>query len=91
MEVLINYLGEIAPEAAYLYEIVDTGTQNPLQAAELLQQFASLHRAQARNGFEYRLAVAFRPLSPVARNREPMRLVAHALYQMQSAGVRRAI
>src|ERR1700690_4516242 len=83
VEVFINYLGEIAPEAAYLCEIVDTGTQNPLQAAELLQQFASLHRAQTRNGFEYRLTVAFSPLSPVACDRKPMRLVAHALDQMQ--------
>src|ERR1017187_364319 len=89
VEVFINYLGEIAPEAAYLCEIVDTGTQNPLQATELLQQLASLHRAQTRNGFEYRLTVAFSPLSPVSRDRKSMRLVAHALNQMQGMGVRR--
>ena len=89
MEVLIDYLGELAPEAAYLYEIVDAGTQNPLQAAELLQQLASFHRPQARNGFEYRLAMAFRPLAPVSGDRESMRLVAHALDQVQGRGVRR--
>jgi hypothetical protein len=37
VEVLINYLGKIAPEAADLYEIVDARTQDPLQAAELFQ------------------------------------------------------
>ena len=37
VEVLIDYLGEFAPEAADLYEIVDARTQNPLQAAELFQ------------------------------------------------------
>src|ERR1039457_385318 len=88
VEVFINYLGEIAPEAAHFCEIVDTGTQNPLQAAELLQQLASLHRAQARNGFEYRLTVAFSPLSPVSRDGKSMRLVAHALNQMQGMGIR---
>src|SRR5450631_3976777 len=88
VEVFINYLGETAPEAAYLCEIVDTGTQNPLQATELLQQLASLHRAQTRNGFEYRLTVAFRPLPPVSCDRKAMRLVAHALDQMQGMGVR---
>jgi len=37
VEVLINYLGEFAPEAADLYEIIDSRTQDPLQATELLQ------------------------------------------------------
>ncbi len=37
VEVLIDYLGKIAPEAADLHEIVDAGTQYPLQATELLQ------------------------------------------------------
>ena len=37
VEVLINYLGEIAAETADLHEILDAGTQYPLQATELLQ------------------------------------------------------
>jgi hypothetical protein len=30
MEVFINYLGQIAPEAPDLYEIIDAGTKYPL-------------------------------------------------------------
>jgi hypothetical protein len=41
VEVFINYLGKVAPEAADLHEIVDAGTQYSLQAAELFQQLAS--------------------------------------------------
>jgi hypothetical protein len=37
VEVLINYLGEIASQTADLDEILDAGTQNPLQASELFQ------------------------------------------------------
>jgi hypothetical protein len=37
VEVLINYLGEIASQTADLHEIVDARTQYPLQAAELFQ------------------------------------------------------
>jgi len=37
VEVLINYLGKIAPETADLYEILNSGTQYPLHPAELLQ------------------------------------------------------
>jgi hypothetical protein len=37
VEVLIDYLGEIAPQTADLYEVLDARTQYPLQAAELLQ------------------------------------------------------
>jgi hypothetical protein len=82
VEVLINYLGKFPPEAPNLYEIVDAGTQYSLQTAELLQQLASLDGPQARDGFKYRLVVPFRPFAPMARNRETVRLVAHALNQM---------
>ena len=68
-----------------MYEIVDARTQYPLQSAELLQQLAALDRTQARNGFEYRLTVPFRPLAPVSGDRKAMRLVAHALDQVQGA------
>jgi hypothetical protein len=37
VEVLIDYLGEIASQAADLHEILDARTQNPLQATELFQ------------------------------------------------------
>jgi glutamate racemase len=82
VEVLIDYLGEVAPEAADLDEIVDACTHYSLHAAELLQQLASFDGPQARNGFEYRLAVTLRPFSPVPRDREPVRFIAHALDQM---------
>src|SRR5471032_1727287 len=89
VEVLINYLGEIAPEPANLHEVLDAGTQYPLQAAELLQQFAPFDGPQARNGFKYRLAVALGPFAAVSGDREMVRLVAHALNQVQALGVRR--
>jgi hypothetical protein len=37
VEVLIDYLGEIASQTADLYEVLNARTQNPLQAAELFQ------------------------------------------------------
>src|SRR5208282_1525546 len=89
MEVLIDYFGEVSSEAADLYEIVDARTQYPLQAAELLQQLASFHRPQARDGFEYRLAVTLSPFAPVSCNCKAVRLVAYTLNQMKSTGVRR--
>src|SRR5882757_5232109 len=82
VEVFIDYLGEFPPQASNLHEIVDAGTQYPLQAAELLQQLASFDGPQARNGFEYRLVMTLRPLAPVSRDRKTVRFVAHALNQM---------
>jgi hypothetical protein len=82
VEVLINYLGEIAPEAADLYEIVDARTQDPLQAAELFQQLAPFDGPQTRNGFKYRLAMTLGPFAPVSRDRKTVRFVAHALNQV---------
>jgi hypothetical protein len=37
VEVLIDYLGEVATQTADLHEIVNSRTQYPLQASELLQ------------------------------------------------------
>ena len=37
VEVLIDYLRELTPEAADLYEVVDARTKNSLQATELFQ------------------------------------------------------
>jgi hypothetical protein len=82
VEVLINYLGEIASETADLYEILNACTQNPLQATELFQKLASLDGPQARNGFKYRLAMTLGPFAPVSRDRETVRFVAHALNQV---------
>src|SRR5271166_2539659 len=89
VEVLIDHLGEIPPEAPDPYEVVDARTQYPLQAAELPQQLAPFDRTQARNGLEYRLTMPFRPLAPVSRDRKAMRLVAHPLDHVQSGRIRR--
>src|ERR1700685_2950823 len=89
VEMLIDHFGQFAPEPPHLHEILDSGTQEPLQAAELLQQLASLDRAQARNGLEYRLAMALRAFATVSGYGETMRLVAHALDQVQGGRVRR--
>src|SRR5580693_9377979 len=83
MEVFIDHLGKFPPEAANLDEIIDTGTQYPLEAAELLQQLTPLHRTQARNRFENRLIMALGALSAMPGDREAMRLIAHALNQVQ--------
>src|SRR5579862_3422179 len=83
VEMLIDHFGQFAPEAPNLHKILDSGTQYSLQAAELLQQLASLHRTQARDGLEYRLAMPLRAFATVPRDGEPMRLVAHPLDQMQ--------
>src|SRR5450631_3118500 len=88
VKMFIDYLGEFPPEAPNLNEIVDAGTQYSLQTTELLQQLTSFDRPQARNGFQYRLVVTLGPCAPVSRDRETMRLVTHALNQMQGTGVR---
>src|SRR5258708_1656572 len=82
VEVLINYLGEIASQAADLYEVLNTRTQYPLQAAELFQQLAPFDGPQARNSFKYRLAMTLGPFAPVSRDRETVRFIAHALNQV---------
>ena len=66
MEVFIDHLGEIPPEAANLNEIIDAGTQYSLKAAELLQQLAPFDRPQSGNGFQDRLAVPFGAFAPTA-------------------------
>src|SRR5215475_5098971 len=81
VEVLIDHFGELAPEPADLYEIVDAGTHDSLQTTECLQQFASFDGPQSWDGFENRLAVTLCPLAPVPRDRKPVRLVAHSLDQ----------
>ena len=83
MEVFIDYLSEFSPEAANLNEVINAGTQNPLKAAELLQQLAPLDRSQSRYGLEYRLAMSFGAFSAMPRDRKSMRFVAHALNQVQ--------
>jgi hypothetical protein len=80
----IDYLGQAPAETADLHEIVDARTQYSLQATELLQQFASFHRPQARYGFEDRLAMTLGAFAPMAGNRKPMCFIAHTLYQVQS-------
>src|ERR1700712_2768994 len=82
VEVFIDYLGELPPEAANLYEIINAGTQYSLQTAEKLQQLASFDGAQPRYGFENRRVMSLRALAPVSRDRKTVRLVAHALNQM---------
>src|ERR1700692_2972769 len=79
MEVFIDHLGEFSPEAANLDEIIDAGTENSLEAAEFFQQLSPLHRTQARNGFENRLAVTFGALFAMTCNCKAMCFVAHAL------------
>ena len=88
MEVFIDHLGEFPPEAANLNKIIDAGTEYPLETAELLEQFAPLDRPESRNGFENRLAVAFCALFAVSCDCKTMRLVAHALNEVQCTGVR---
>src|SRR5271165_5088490 len=73
VEMLIDRFGKFAPQAADFNEIVDARSQNALHAAELLQELASLHRTQARDRLEYRLAMALGAPAPVSGDRETMR------------------
>ena len=82
VEVLIDYLREVAPKTTDLYEVLNARTQNPLQAAELFQELASFDGPQARDGFEYRLAMTLGSFAPVSRDRETVRFVAHSLNQV---------
>jgi hypothetical protein len=76
-------LCELAADAVYFRKIVNAGSRNALQAAELAQQFAPFARPESRNRFEHGLRTRFGAPRAVSRNRESMRLVANALDQMQ--------
>jgi hypothetical protein len=87
VEVLIDYLGEFAPEAADLNEIIDAGTQYSLQAAEC---FSSSRRLTGPKPGWFRVSTGYGAWRACAmsRDRETMRFVAHALNQVQCTGVR---
>src|SRR5579871_3184152 len=88
VEMLIDHLGQLAPQSPYLCKVVDARTQDSLQSSELAQQRSALDWPQPRNALEYRLAVALGSLASVTGDSEAMRLIAHALDEMQRAGVR---
>ena len=79
MQMIIHAARQRVADAAHLVEIRDPGTHDALQATEVLQQRAPLGRPEARHRFEHRLVVALGAPAAMARDREPMRLVADAL------------
>src|SRR5688572_3433219 len=83
MQVLVDRLRQRFADTAHLRKVVDTRPQYALQAAELLQQLPAARRAEPRNGFERRFVVPPGAPAPVTEDRETMRLVAHALDQVQ--------
>lgn len=59
MQGVVDRLSQFATDAMYLLKIVDAGTRNALQTAELPEQIASLAWAQPGNGFKNRLSACF--------------------------------
>ena len=81
MEGIVYALRQRAANAAHGHQVVDAGTDDALQPAELAQQFASFLRAKARYFFQPRRAARFRAPLAMPGNRKAMRLVANLLNQ----------
>jgi hypothetical protein len=81
MEVIIKASSQGCPDSRHLFEVGDPGAHDALESAEVLQQFATLGRAKSRHDLQHRFVVATCTLTPMARDRESMRLVPNALNQ----------
>ena len=81
MEVIIKASRERCPDSRHLLEVGHPGAHHSLQSPEVLQELAPLGRAESRNHLEHGLVIAAGALAPVARDREPVRLVANPLDQ----------
>ena len=69
-------------DAGCAREILDSGAQHTLQAAELLQERAAAGRAETCNRFQHRGLPRPGTTAAVAADREPVRLIPHALDQV---------
>src|SRR5262245_4413838 len=83
MQMLVDDLGQRSPDSVDLRKIIHARAQYALQAAELLEELAPPRGAETGDGFQRRFVVPSRAPPPVSGDREAMRLVAHALYEVQ--------
>ena len=81
MEVIIDVSRERCANSRNLFEIGDAGPHYTLQSTEVGKQCAAARGAEAWDGFQHGLVVAFRSLAAVPGDRETMRFVSNALHQ----------
>ena len=79
MEMIIKASRQGCPDSGHLFEIGDPGAHHPLQAAEVLEQLATLGGTEAWNDLEHGFIVAAGALAAVAGDGEAVRLVPDAL------------
>jgi len=83
MQVLVDAGRKLRADPRYGFELGDACAQHSLQAPEMLEQLAPLHRPQARNGVEHRLLMTPRAPFAVTGDRESMSFIAHTLNEVQ--------
>ncbi len=82
-------LGQRRPDAGRPREVLDSGAQHTLQTAELPEQRAASRGSESGNRFQHRGLARPRAAPAMAADREPVRLVARALDQVQCLRVGR--
>ena len=70
---------QCCPDSAHRLEVVNTGPKQPLHAAEMAEQRASLGRSKPRHRFEHGFVVPAGATLAVAGDRETMRFIANSL------------
>src|SRR5579875_646690 len=88
MQVIIDGPRERRADALDLDEFCHTRLEHTLQSAEVLEERTPLRRPEARDSLEDRFAVAAGAAAAMSRDREAVRLVAHALDEAQRGRVR---
>jgi len=81
MQVIIKSSRERRADSAHLCQVGDSGAHDTLQAAEVLEERATLRRAQPRHHFQHRLVVTPCALLAVAGDGKAVCLIADALDQ----------
>src|SRR6266850_6743251 len=79
MQMLVDARGELRADARHQCELADACPQYSVQTAEVLQQFAALHRSEPRHGVEDRFLVTSRTALAVPRDCKSMGFVPYTL------------
>lgn len=83
MQGIVYGFGEFSTNTMHLYQIINAGPTDALQATKLPQQLSALLRAQTRYLLKLRRSTCLRPLLPVTCNGETMRFIPYLLDQEQ--------
>src|SRR5258705_10438843 len=83
MQMLVDARCELWTDPRHQGELADARPQYSMQTAEVLQQFAALHRPEPRHAVEDRFLVSSRTALAVPRDCKSMGFVPYTLNEMQ--------